>query len=150
MTNDKILFVERFLENNISDESIEDRIRTIILLQKAKRDSEEYELTEDETKTAALVIEILFTSLFSDFLTKSQMVRLKENDIVNERGFTELLESKYSSDDDYEWYLEDVYGSGEDESTIVMISDVIDRIAERTVVILGPVLGSNGPGDDKK
>lgn len=150
MTNDKILFVERFLENNISGESIEDRIRTIILLQKAKRDSEEYELTEDETKTAALVIEILFTSLFSDFLTKSQMVRLKENDIVKEREFTELLESKYSSDDDYEWYLEDVYGSGEDESTIVMISDVIDRIAERTVVILGPVLGSNGPGDDKK
>lgn len=88
MTNDKKSFIERFLENNISGESIEDTIRTIILLQKAKRDSEEYELTEDETKTAALVIEILFTSLFSDFLTKSQMVRLKENEIVTESEFT--------------------------------------------------------------
>ncbi len=129
-------FIHRLLiENGIKEEEEADalkRIGNLVLLHKAKCASPSYKVKEEEEKVTILWGEILLLSLFGDVITYSILARVVENDLVEEREITDLLEKKYGIDKDYEWYMEDAVSLNSDDKTDIKIEDIM-ALVEKTV-----------------
>lgn len=77
------------------------------------------------------------SSIFSDVLSCGLMLRLVENELIDEFEISELLENKYHIEKDYEWYSEDFIGCEFDYPTDIQIEDIFDLCTERAEKIIG-------------
>lgn len=115
----------------------EEQIRNILMLQKAKRDSPDYELEEREIHAAALWCELLMSEMFSETITRGQMLRLVQLRLAEERELSDLLKNNYGRMEDYEWYSESLLCCGLDDCTVIKTSDILALCAPRLEEILG-------------
>ncbi len=132
----KSLKKENKIDKSI-DEKIEDRIRNLLLLQKAKMESELYKLDEKEINITKVWCDLLISSVFSEVISYGLMLRLVENEVMTEAEITELLENKYDIVKDYEWYSEDFIGCGGEELTDIRIEDVLELCTGRVEKVIG-------------
>lgn len=124
-------------ENKISGSAeVYDKICNVLVLQRAKSESPDYELQEEENAVAMLWCSLLMTSLFSSTITHSQMLELVENHLLSESEINRLLES-YDIEKDYEWYFEDFMGCELSYKTEIKINDVFALCTEQVDEILG-------------
>lgn len=124
-------------KNKISGSTeVYDKIHNVLVLQKAKSESSDYELEKGENAVAMLWCSLLMTSLFSGTITHGQMLELVENRLINESEISSLLES-YGIEKDYEWYSEDFIGCELSCKTDIKIKDVLLLCTERIDKILG-------------
>lgn len=138
---ERVELVHKLLsENGIGEERSEsavERIQNLIALEKAKRECPDYRRDETEEAVTRLWCHILLTSLMSDYLECGEMESLVSYDIVTEHEFTDLLQNRYSMDEDWECYSEDFFSSTPDEETVIRISDVLEIGEKRVAAVLG-------------
>lgn len=122
------------------EEKPEDQIKKLLLLQKAKLESDNYDLSEDEIRVTNIWCEVLVTSIFSKVISYGLMSRLVSNELLDEFEVSDLLEEKYDIHEDYEWYSEDFIRSELDAPTDIRIEDVFSLCTERVEKIIGATL----------
>lgn len=134
-------FIHQLLiKNDIKEENEMDtlkRIGNLVLIHKAKCASPSYDAKEEEERVTILWGEILLLSLFSDVITYSILERLVENELVEEKEITDLLEKRYGIDRDYEWYMEDAVTLNSDDKTDIKIEDIMTLIEKRVDAVIG-------------
>ena len=123
--------------DKMSDGKIENRIRKLLLLQKAKIKSEFYEMDEKEINMTRTWCDVFISSIFTEMISYGLMLRLVENEMITESEITDLLETKYNIDKDFEWYSEDFIGCELDEITDIRIEDVLKLCTDRVDKIIG-------------
>lgn len=137
----RILLIKSLMEESKIDKSNdkepENKVKNLLLLQKAKIKSDLYEMDEKEIHITKLWCDLLISSIFSEVISYGQMLRLVENDVVTESELTELLKDKYNIEKDYEWYAEDFIGCGLEEDTDIKIEDIWQLYTKRMEKIIG-------------
>ena len=130
-------------ENGIAeghDQAVEDQIKKLLLLQKAKLNSDSYDLTENEIRVTNVWCEVLVASIFSEVISYGLMLSLVETELLDESEISDLLENKYDILKDYKWYSEDFLGSELDTPTVISADDVFSLCTERVEKIIGTTL----------
>ena len=130
-------------ENGIAEgheQAVGDQIKKLLLLQKAKLNSDSYDLTENEIRVTKVWCNVLVASIFSKVISYGLMLSLVENELLDEAEISDLLENKYGIQKDYEWYSEDLLGSELDTPTVISADDVFSLCTERVEKIIGTTL----------
>ena len=93
--DDKYSLMEEIEFSKISDEKVENRIKKLLLLQKAKMKTDLYQLDEKEINITKVLCDLLISSVFSEVISYGLMLRVVENEVLTESEITEMLEEKY-------------------------------------------------------
>lgn len=126
--------------SKISDEEVENRIKKLLLLQKAKMKTDLYQLDEKEINITKVLCDLFISSVFSEVISYGLMLRLVENEMLTESEITGMLEEKYDIEKDYEWYAEDFIGCGLEEATDIKIEDVLGLCEIRSAMRIRNIL----------
>ena len=139
---DRIKLIQSLILKNqlceyTGNEPVEDRIRNLLLLQKAKAASNQYKMNEKELNITRVWCDLLVSSIFSEVISYGLMLRLVANELVDEFEISDLLKNKYHIKKDYEWYSEDLIGCDLDDPTDIQFEDILELCTQRVEKVIG-------------
>lgn len=112
----------------LKDNENADHVMRLMKLLVAKRDSEGYELNQQEISATKLLCDLLIENLTSDYMSCGSMSYAVESGLVSEREMSNLIiESKIEYEPgrykDYDWYSQDFLGDWPGAETEIKIKD---------------------------